>query len=611
MLYRPKNLFFLIASLALITTVYFTVGLRFNKNGLPMITDIAKAEALTWDGEGDDDDWCTDANWSGNAEPTSLDDVTVDTAVTITTTGCQAEGKLLNFLSLNLGGTNTANLTITANLGTAGDLIIVKGTVTQNNAVQQTLTGGLWVQANGVLTHGNNSTAQSFIVNFSVASSTINGTVTADALGYDGGATGDGKGPGAGIYYAPGGYGGGGAHAGSGGGNLYNDLGGGAYCNITNVDTMGSGGSGGSGTTGGAGGGLIILNVSGTLSVGGGTITADGGNGPYLAAGGAGGGINISASTITGTPTSFTAIGGTGDADYAGGGGGGCVEITYTAVNSILASGVSMYGLNGKYYGGAGLLYIKQSASSYGDLWSINTAAATTTSQIATTLSLNTLNLTYSNFLVTSTAQSITFSGSTNNPFSGSGTGGTLSMRGTLGFTNASYFDNINVSLLSGATFTNPVVFNVTNDGTLTIGSGVTLTANIASVTTSGTLGIYRDATNNRFTSASDLNIQAGTVTLYNYSTTTSALSLDELYMTGGTLNHGNNSTAQTHIVNISAASSTISGASINVNGLGYDGGSGANNGNGPGKGWYYSGGGYGSGAGHGGVGGHAYDDAT
>ena len=54
----------------LVTVMCFSIGLN------AFLFKTTRAAAVTWVG-GVDLDWCTDANWSSLAEPTSTDDVTV------------------------------------------------------------------------------------------------------------------------------------------------------------------------------------------------------------------------------------------------------------------------------------------------------------------------------------------------------------------------------------------------------------------------------------------------------------------------------------------------------------------------------------------------------
>ncbi len=141
--------------------------------------------------------------------------------------------------------------------------------------------------------------------NITVAKS---GTLSADEQGY-----GVERGPG-----APGdnnGYGGAGAGHGGYGGAGGNSLGGAAYGNFYQPETLGSGGRrANSITTDGGGGGAIHLVVNDTFTVDGivSTNGGDGGNGWRGGGGGSGGSIWIETAAITGNGT-IRANGGDGD----------------------------------------------------------------------------------------------------------------------------------------------------------------------------------------------------------------------------------------------------------------------------------------------------------
>ncbi|MDD9907625.1 MAG: hypothetical protein OXT06_28960, partial [Rhodospirillaceae bacterium] len=295
--------------------------------------------------------------------------------------------------TLNSGG--TTGLEATSNLSTTISSLTNNGTTFVNSGGTFTITdvtneaGTFRLEAydvntplslndlvvnGGTVTHGNNSTAQTHIVNISAANINVgaSGSINVDELGYDGGPDyTDGEGPGAGQ--GAGGFVtvGGGAHGGDGGDGT--EVGGTAYCTISDVDTIGSGGGGGSsGGVGGNGGGLIELNVSDTLTVNG-TITANGGDGSAgYAGGGAGGGIKINTVTWAGTPAGNIAADG-GDGAGDGGGGGGCIQIVYST-SSISSGDLSVAGGSGADNGSVGL-------TSY----SLSNTAPTVSTALATT----------------------------------------------------------------------------------------------------------------------------------------------------------------------------------------------------------------------------------
>ncbi len=197
------------------------------------------------------------------------------------------------------------------------DLNISSGTVTlYNYSAVDALSLGDLVMTGGVLTHSDNSSAQTNVINISASSANIGAaaSINADGKGYDGGKVvshTNGYGPGAGIYGIANSFGGGAGHGGDGGDDSAGEGGGTAYCDISNPATIGSGGAVGyNGSYGGGdGGGLIILDASGTVTIDG-TVTADAvTHDSNYAGGGAGGSIKISADIIAGTPTSVTATG--------------------------------------------------------------------------------------------------------------------------------------------------------------------------------------------------------------------------------------------------------------------------------------------------------------
>ena len=318
----PRSLCKKLVRLGASCLLFFVCVVALSAGSMFVVRDVAYAAAVSWDGGGGGTDWCTDANWSNDAEPTSADDVTVDTAVTVTTSGCVTEVHTLNFSTLTVGGTAAATLQIQANIGTGGSITIGNlGTVTQKNATTQTITGTLTVNSGGVLNHTDNTTevsaSPSYAVKISAATITVNsgGSVNADAKGNTGATAtgnGNGTGPGLGVLNTDSS---GAGHGGDGGNSSDSKAGGIAYCDVTGPATIGSGGGSGYGSdgAGGDGGGLIVLNATGTMTISG-TITADGANGStiygYDGGGGAGGGVKITAGIIAGTPSSFTVTGG-------------------------------------------------------------------------------------------------------------------------------------------------------------------------------------------------------------------------------------------------------------------------------------------------------------
>jgi len=333
--------------------------------------DVASAAGpITWDGGAGDSDWCSALNWSTDAVPTSTSDVTINSVVTVITTGCIDGG--VNFNSLTLGGAAASVLQLSKNIGSGGDITInSSGVLEQMTAVTQTITGSLIVANGGILRHGTNNATQDYEVDFSATTIDIQvgGSVNVDYRGYA-----SGQGPGT---AATGSWGSGASHAGNGALGSSGKVPGNGYCTLHDVSTMGSGGGKGNNgsAAGGPGGGYIKLQASGTLTING-TITSDGKTaGTTYGGGGAGGGIKLIADTIAGTPTSFTAHAGNGShASGSSGGGGGCVQLNYTTANSITAAGISVYGGSVYAIGGAGSIFIQQNGTN-GDLTIKNTSA--------------------------------------------------------------------------------------------------------------------------------------------------------------------------------------------------------------------------------------------
>ncbi len=457
------------------------------------------------------------------------------------------------------------------------------GTLIQGNALTQTITGTLKIESGGTLTHTANTSSQAYEIDFSAANVTIDigGVITADGKGYAGG-----NGPAGGKGGRNGTYclevipvtddnrcsGGGGAHGGDGGNaqawnNLYGE-GGTAYGDITNLVTIGAGGGGRDGTpagTGSQGGGLILLNVSSTMTING-TITADGvagngSNGGFLDGGGAGGAINITTSRITGTPEGITITGGDGyDGDYdGGGGGGGLMRLVYSLDSSssgiLDASLITMNGGTGNSgsSGGSGVVLIKTPTTD-GNLFLENGTAAGVSTQTAASLTVDTLTL-------TSNAQYKIPSGKT------------LALDTATALTSGD--DTGKLIIDDGATFTPPTTFTI-DDSTLQFHQSATWTSASTSIITLGTQGILE---------------------LYDFTTSSGITFSTVTVQNTAEITHGLNTTAQTHIVNISATTFTIdSGGIIDVDGKGYA----ADNGSGKGGGSDCAGGG----AGHGGAGG-------
>lgn len=140
------------------------------------------------------------------------------------------------------------------------------------------------------------------------------------------------------------------------------------------------GGGGGTGlisNVAGNGGGVVIINLSGTLTVDG-KITSKGGTGGgsgLSGGGGAGGSIYVSANTITSSSatTIFDASGGT--ATNNGGGAGGRISLSYTTLGGTMAisqakiTAAGGAGFDSGCYGGSGSVFTFPTGSTYGNYY--------------------------------------------------------------------------------------------------------------------------------------------------------------------------------------------------------------------------------------------------
>lgn len=555
-----------------------------------------KAVAVTWVG-GTTGTWETGSNWSTAAVPTTSDDVTISSStanIVITLSAAQ----VANFNSLTIGGdpTYTTELILTGSVGTGADIIVAQnGILNQQNNLEQTITNSMTIQSGGLLTHATNTIAHDYSVYFSVNTVTVQsgGSISVDEKGY-GGSSGWGspRGPGAGKWNSGGSYGRGtgAGHAGYGGkavdtaNTFMASAGGSPYCDITNPTTPGSEGYlGTNNENGGDGGGVIRIAASGTITLSG-TVSANAGNGVgttiYTSGshggGGSGGSINIQAGTIAGTPTRISAIGGNGGNDNniegaGGGGSGGCIYAQYTTANSLVGNFIQVAGGKGGQRGAGGLFYLKQ-VGQEGNLYSIgsgnNTYSVAETQQYVASLSLASLTIASSSVYTVTSTRSLSLSSATPVVGIGGSPTGTLKI------------DYGSLSIPESSTISNAVL-ELWRTATLVNSSSLQLT----------------------FSSNGILDLR--------HFTTSSALSLSSLTLQSGSLlTHGQNTTTQAHVVNISAGTITQnSGASIDVSGKGYTGYNFITNGYGPGAGVNNDGiNQNASGAGHGGRGG---DDVT
>jgi|GEM_PF-920678 len=422
------------------------------------------------------------------------------------------------------------------------------------------------LNVNGILTHSSNTTAETYKLNVTVNNNlTVDaaGSINADYKGYT-----SQSGPGAGTYQR-----GGASFGGLGGRGDSTGVPGAAYGSITQPNNIGSGGGGdGCGGVGGTGAGAIKLTVSGTTNIAG-TITA---NGTAAASGcsvgaGSGGSIWISTNSLQGNG-SLTAKGGNGYGTGGGGGGGGRIAVYYSTDTSSVT--YQLYGGTGYAIGGAGTLYKKLASQTNGDLIIDN----------------NNQNGANTPYMVDPIYDNLTIRNS-----------------GKFDITSASASISltvVNLTCSSGSFF---------NAGTTVFPADYVTPTCYFSV----------DAT--KISGLSNLTVTNGTTFETRNLTQSTALSLNSLTVqNSGTVTHNGNTTAQTHILNLSIANDLTvdSGGIISVNGKGYSGGTSAcqtgygSGGGSPGTADNQGGGGAGhgntGGAGQaGGAGGASYDSAA
>lgn len=378
----------------------------------------------------------------------------------------------------------------------AGNLVLASGgilTAAAGNRFTITMTGDITIQSGGSITGNVTATAANLTVD-------SGGSINVTGKGYAGG-----NGPGKGVdsYFASGaGYGGVGGGSGATGGIAYGSL-------IEPTD-LGSGSGISSGYGSNAGGGAVKLIVSGTLKNNG-SIIADGSINTY-GAGGSGGSIWINTNILAGTNegASISAIGPstTWGVGGSGGGGGGRVAIYYTTntyAGTKTAHGGS--GAGGVDAAGAGTIYTRSAAQTYGELY-VNNNAITANVTPLLTINGNGGGAALWQF---------------DNDLSGITNGGQLQIPSGVTFTIPSATSTIGgaggiVTLPSGGTISAPNLDSLTLVGTLNLDSGTFTPASLTSLTISGTLNLNSGT----FTPASltSLTIAAGGK-LNNYAGTT------------------------------------------------------------------------------------------
>lgn len=336
----------------------------------------ASAASLTWTGSASAD-WFTAANWSPAQVPTSADDALIDATATVLVAGAAPA----TFSSLQLGsaaGTAAPLLRVTGSISSSGQLTIERGAALRQETTALSTVGQLVVAPGGLLTHAPNSSARSFVVNLSVTGDfdlQSGATVSVVGMGYAGGTSRDGSGPGAGRGAT--GFcestGGGAGHGGAGGNATTRNQspGGSGYGSTLDPIDLGSGGGAagdpgcGGGPAGGSGGGAFLLTVGNTATLNG-LISADGANGGAGAGGGSGGSVNIKAGTLAGNGR-VQANGGSSGSTSGGGAGGGRIALT-ASVASGFAGTVSAVAGTGGTNGAPGVTAIKVAPATDYDL---------------------------------------------------------------------------------------------------------------------------------------------------------------------------------------------------------------------------------------------------
>lgn len=447
--------------------------------------------------------------------------------------------------SVVIANTHTVTIPSSHTINAVVDITIQNGgTLSQNNTNTQTISGTLTIESGGTFTHGNNSSSHANEIDFVAANVDIQsgGTIDVDALGFDGS-----QGPAEPLSADS--AGGGGSHGGNGGDSqtflsTRTGFAVDANCDISNPSTLGSGGGGRNGSIAGSGsqgGGFIKLTVSGTTTING-TITADGaaGNGgssSFMDGGGAGGGINISTVVIDGTPTAITLTGGAGasGSQDGGSGGGGCMLLSYTTdagSSGILnAANVSMDGgadSGGGLAGGAGV-YLVKTPSTNGTLFIDGSPENVESSQAASTLTVDVMN--------------ITDGGAYSIP-----DGNTLTL---VSSTALSHGDDTGLLVVkNGGTIAPPTTFSV---------ASTTIQFHLG--------GVWTNAATTNLTLGTSSTLDMRYFTTSSAALTFSSFTIDNL----GLLTHGTNTTTHAHIVHVGATTMSINaGGKINVDAKGY-----------------------------------------
>ncbi|HTM68617.1 MAG TPA: fibronectin type III domain-containing protein [Candidatus Binatia bacterium] len=407
----------------------------------------------------------------------------------------------------------------------------------------------LTVATGGIMNHLTNSSAKTNVLNVSATTVDVQsgGQVNLDGLGYT-----STVGTGASTGTA-----GGGSHGGDGGdGATDPNSGANAYDSLTNpVDLGGAGGddpnNGANPTQQGAGAAKFL--VSGTFTNNG-TISADGVAGDNSDdGGGAGGAVWIDAGTLAGTGV-IHARGGA-NAGSGGGGGGGRIAIFYGS--GAPTAYTTQANSQGTRPGGAGTIYFKSAAQTNGDLILDNNDAASNSS--STTTQFGTLNQIFDNITVRKGAKFVipstfTFTLAPSGALTGGGT------------------SRASIATLSGGLFkpnlTTLALNNLDLDNAGSLADVTTVTLTNANLSNSGTFQAGCDS----------LTVGSGSTFTINGTATFTCTTIT--VQSGGTVTHGQNTTTRANVADISATTFDLqTGGTVNVQGKGFQQGSGPGSG--------------------------------
>ncbi|MFA6131371.1 MAG: fibronectin type III domain-containing protein [Patescibacteria group bacterium] len=243
----------------------------------------------------------------------------------------------------------------------SGDVVIPAGSYFYANTARSVTS----LTINGTMAHSDNHDAETYKIDFTTSGTAeiaSGGKIDVNERGFEiGHGTGVGAGGGAGWC-------GGGSYGGQ-GSNGNNYARGATYGSLTAPVNIGSGGGLFTDQGQGAGGGAVKLTVGTTLTMTG-TISANGGSVSTIDynGGGSGGAVYLDAATISGAGAISADGGSAYNANYAAGGGGRIAIYYDTDSYSATPTAYGGYDAGSAYLGGAGTIYLKDNAVTYGDL---------------------------------------------------------------------------------------------------------------------------------------------------------------------------------------------------------------------------------------------------